>query len=113
MNTRALFTALTLTFLVLFSACQKKEETPITPSLTLTASKKVVIADGKDKATFTVIDQEGKDVTSSCTFTANSKDLLDNTFSSATIGDFEIIAKNAAGTKSNAVKIKASPQCHR
>lgn len=107
MNTRALFTALTLTFLVLFSACQKKEETPITPSLTLTASKKVVIADGKDKATFTVIDQEGKDVTSSCTFTANSKDLLDNTFSSATIGDFEIIAKNAAGTKSNAVKIKA------
>ncbi|MDO4770845.1 Omp28-related outer membrane protein [Porphyromonas sp.] len=109
MNTRVLFTFLTLAMFVLVGACKSDsgKSTPVEPSLTLTASKKVIIADGKDNATFTVIDQDGKDVTASCIFTAGGKELLDNSMVSTVAGDFEVFAKNTAGTKSNVIKVKA------
>lgn len=110
MNARVLSTFLTLVMLVLMGACKKGDKggsTPIEPSLTLTASKKVIVADGRDKVIFTVIDQDGKDVTASCIFTAGGKELLDNTFVSSAAGDVEVFAKNSEGIRSNTIKIKA------
>lgn len=98
----------TLTMLMLVGACknENKNSTPVEPSLTLTASKKVIVADGKDKAVLTVTDQDGKDVTSSCIFTAGGKELIDNNFSSTTPGEVEVYAKNQEDVKSNVVKIR-------
>ena len=109
MKPRVLFTLVTLMLLTFVSACKSKKENsaPIEPSLTLTADKKVFVADGKDKVLFTVVDQDGKDVTTSCILNAGGKDLFDNSFVSSASGEFDVFAKNAAGTKSNTIKVKA------
>lgn len=107
MKKRLLLTFCTLIVLALVGACKGKSDAPAEVNLTLKATKKVIVADGSDKVIFTVTDQSGKDVTSSCVFSEGGNSLFDNSFTSKKVGDFEIFAKNSDGVKSNTVKIKA------
>ncbi len=90
-------------------ACKSGSDTPVAkkPSLTISSDKVSIVADGTDKVTFNVLDQDGKDVTASCIFSANGIELLTNVFTTKEAGKFVIVAKNTSGVVSNELSVSA------
>ena len=79
--------------------------TVVDDSLTLTASKSTITANGSDYVSFTVM-QSGVDVTSQCVFYVNGSAILDDVFSTKNAGSYTVYAKNG-GVESNHITITA------
>jgi len=79
--------------------------TPVT--LTLTLSKSSIRADNFDETMITVRDQNGTDVTSSCTFNINNTTWSTNMFHTISIGDILVYATKS-GAKSNTDTLTAT-----
>ncbi|MGZ2371455.1 Omp28-related outer membrane protein [Ancylomarina sp. YFZ004] len=63
-------------------------------SISITANKTSILADGKDKITFTVIDNNSKDITSESKIYVNGEAISNNTYSSTTKGEHTVKAVN-------------------
>ena len=79
--------------------------TVVDDSLTLTASKSTITANGSDYVSFTVM-QSGADVTSQCVFYVNGSAILDDVFSTKNAGSYTVYAKKG-GVESNHITITA------
>ena len=79
--------------------------TVVDDSLTLTASKSTITANGSDYVSFTVM-QSGADVTSQCVFYVNGSAILDDVFSTKNAGSYTVYAKKG-GVESNQITITA------
>jgi thiol-disulfide isomerase/thioredoxin len=80
--------------LISFMGCKKEiTPTPVALSITISADKTIILADGKDLCTLTVKDNTGKDITSLCQFSSNSIPMAGNTFATTTLGKYEIKAR--------------------
>ena len=79
--------------------------TVVDDSLTLTASKSTITANGSDYVSFTVM-QSGVDVTSQCVFYVNGSAILDDVFSTKNAGSYTVYAKKD-GVESNHITITA------
>ena len=79
--------------------------TVVDDSLTLTASKSTITANGSDYVSFTVM-QSGVDVTSQCVFYVNGSAILDDVFSTKNAGSYTVYAKKG-GVESNHITITA------
>lgn len=77
-----------------------------TSSLVLSSDRPYFSADGKDVVTFTVKDNDGKDLTSQCAFKANDEELFDNTFKTSKAGTYKVVA-TFKGIVSNALDVIA------
>lgn len=85
-----------LSLLVLFIAScsdNNKKEPEKEQAITLSADKNTLTADGEDKVTFTVKNQDGKDVTSTVQISVDGKKLSGNTFSTDKEGTYKVIAR--------------------
>lgn len=76
-------------------------------SLVLTAKPTEIIANNTDKVVFTVKNSAGEDVTNSCIIYVNNAEIFDNTFSTATPGKYEAVAKSLKGEESNKIIVYA------
>lgn len=93
--------------LISFMGCKKETTpTPVALSITISADKSIVLADGKDLCTLTVKDNDGKDITSLCQFSSNSIPMAGNTFATTTLGKYEIKARYN-GVESGTVVVEA------
>ena len=79
--------------------------TVVDDSLTLTASKSTITANGSDYVSFTVM-QSGADVTSQCVLYVNGSAILDDVFSTNNAGSYTVYAKKG-GVESNHITITA------
>ena len=75
-------------------------------TLTITASKSSIVADGSDSTSFTVKADSSIDVTSSCSIYVNSSKVYSSTFKSGTAGEYSVYA-TYKGVKSNTITITA------
>ena len=75
-------------------------------TLTITASKSSIMADGSDSTSFTVKADSSIDVTSSCSIYVNSSKVYSTTFKSGTAGEYSVYA-TYKGVKSNTITITA------
>ncbi len=75
-------------------------------TLTITASKSSIAADGSDSTSFTVKADSSIDVTSSCSIYVNSSRVYSSTFKSGTAGEYSVYA-TYKGVKSNTITITA------
>jgi thiol-disulfide isomerase/thioredoxin len=88
-----------LSFLLLLSCSKTEENVPLTaPQGQITVEKIVRSASLRDQIIpFSVINSNGDDVTSIVTFYVDGQEIIGNTFSSPTIGDFEVYGKYTEG----------------
>ena len=95
---------------VKITATAKQEEPDPTPDpekpITITASDASFKANGVDSVTFTVTEEGGVDVTSTCTIYANGGKLQGNKFATTTPGTYTIYAERG-GIKSNEITVTA------
>ncbi|RWY49388.1 Omp28-related outer membrane protein [Mucilaginibacter gilvus] len=90
--------------IVIFASCGKDNSSndavgivPATPqSLTITADKTRIAADGIEHATFTVKDANNLDVTSSTLFLINGQEIQMNSFATSLPGSYQVKARNGA-----------------
>lgn len=75
-------------------------------TLTITASKSSIMADGSDSTSFTVKADSSIDVTSSCSIYVNSSKVYSTTFKSGTAGEYSVYA-TYKGVTSNTITITA------
>lgn len=86
---------LLVTFGGFMTGCSDSEEkeAPIEERISLVSSKPIVVANNIDKVEFTVKDKSGSDITTSCIFSANGEELIDNTFKTNKSGKYKITAR--------------------
>lgn len=91
-----LFLALPLFFV---GGCSDDDDDPVAggeiKKLILKADKSAIVADGKDLVTFSVTDENGNDLISSCNILCGSDTLFDNTFKTDKAGFYTFVAKHA------------------
>jgi hypothetical protein len=76
-------------------------------TLTITSSKSSVRADNFEEVSFTVTDQSGTDVTSSCTFKVNNLTYVTNKIHTKTVGNISVYAiRNSS--QSNTITVNAT-----
>lgn len=81
---------------------------PVT-SITLTASKSTIKNDGIDKTSFLVKDNNGNDVTATCSFYQDGNKISGSSFTSTTEGDFDFTASlNSLTSNTVTISVKAS-----
>ena len=95
---------------VKITATAKQEEPDPTPDpekpITITASAASFKANGVDSVTFTVTEEGGVDVTSTCTIYANGGKLQGNKFATTTPGTYTVYAEKGS-IKSNEITVTA------
>ena len=95
---------------VKITATAKQEEPDPTPDpekpITITASAASFKANGVDSITFTVTEEGGVDVTSTCTIYANGGKLQGNKFATTTPGTYTVYAEKGS-IKSNEITVTA------
>ncbi|MCZ4694851.1 Omp28-related outer membrane protein [Ancylomarina euxinus] len=80
-------------------SCSKSESNDSRPivdngSISITANKTSILADGKDEITFTVKDNNSKDITTESKIYVNGEAISGNTYTSKTKGEFTVKAVN-------------------
>jgi len=95
-NLNILLITLTLFSIVLLS-CSKSDDVDIKPvvengSISITADKTSILADGKDAITFTVKDSKAKDITSESKIYVDGKAISNNTYTSTDKGELTVKA---------------------
>lgn len=102
-----IFSAITISFI--FTSCSKGGggggDTNTT--LTITANKSTVRADNFDEVSFTVTDQTGADVTSSCMLKINGSTYATNKFHTKTPGSISVYATKSSA-QSNTITVTAA-----
>lgn len=101
--------AYTFVMLLLFG-CSKNEPNDAPTSITLKTDKTMVLADGNDKVTFSVVDQTGADLTSSAEIRVDGKAIQGNTFSTTkegfhtAVATYKSVTSNEVTFQSNIAK---------
>lgn len=86
-------------FSITLASCSKSDSADGNPvvengSISITANKTSILADGKDEIAFTVKDNNSKDITSESKIYVNGEAISSSTYSSTTKGEFTVKAVN-------------------